>query len=302
LIKTKTVFVLGAGASFPYGFPLGSDLKKLVLECYKDDKPHAAHLYNTTAFTKAVTIEFITALQYSGLSSVDAFLERRPQFLDIGKATMGIELLIKEGTSDLWKEQENWLTYLYRNMIGSALEEFAENRVAFVTFNYDRVVEHFFHTSLLNTFGKSVEDTAKIADQIPVIHLHGRLGLLPWQNTKGVVPYGAPTIDKHVVDTLRREIKVVHEDITDGRDKEFTRAKELLAAAERVFLLGFGFGGRNVERLGLKELPQPQNVPKATAAGLTQHEVNQVINLLNGKFDVRIADCIGLLRNVATLN
>jgi hypothetical protein len=68
LIGTKTVFVLGAGASFPYGFPLGSELKKLVLECYKDDKPHAAHLYNTTAFSKAAAIEFITALQYSGLS------------------------------------------------------------------------------------------------------------------------------------------------------------------------------------------------------------------------------------------
>ena len=248
VIRTKTVFVLGAGASFPYGFPLGSELKKLVLQCYKDEKSHAAHLYNTTDFDKAAAIEFITALQYSGLSSVDAFLERRPQFLDIGKATMGIELLIKEGTSDLWKEQENWLTYLYGSMIGSALEEFAENRVSFVTFNYDRVVEHFFHTSLLNAFGKGIEDTAKIVNQIPVIHLHGRLGCLPWQNGEGVVPYGDPTIDKQVMKTLLNEIKVVHEDITDGRDKEFTRAKVLLGEAERVYLLGFGFGARNVER------------------------------------------------------
>jgi hypothetical protein len=302
VIHIKTVFVLGAGASFPYGFPLGVDLKRLVRECYKDDKPHAVNLYNTTEFDKAAAGQFIAALQYSGLSSVDAFLERRPEYLDIGKATMGIELLMKEGLSDLWKEQENWLTYLYGYMIGSTLEEFAENQASFVTFNYDRVVEHFFHTSLANTFGRGIEETAKIVEQIAVIHLHGRLGYLPWQNAQGVVPYGASAIDKQVVQTLRREIKVVHEDIAAGRDKEFTRAKELLGEAERVYLLGFGFGGRNIERLGLNQLPQPQNVPKATAAGLTQHEVNQVVRMLNDRVDIRIADCIGLLRNIATLD
>jgi hypothetical protein len=303
LINTKTVFVLGAGASFPYRFPLGSDLKRLVIECYKDDKPHAAHLYNTTGFDKAAATEFITALQHSGLSSVDAFLERRPVLLDIGKATMGIELLIKESTSDLWQEDSNWLAYLYGCMIGNSLEEFAENRVSFVTFNYDRVVEHFLYTSLLNTFGKGSEDTAKMVERIPVIHLHGRLGYLPWQSTQDVVPYGGLNIDKQVMETFLKEIKVVHEDITDGRDREFTRAKELLAGADRVYLLGFGFAARNMERLGLKQLPQQQGVVKATAAGLTQHELNQVVALLDGKIDLRLGmDCIGMLRNIAFLD
>jgi hypothetical protein len=301
LIKTKTVFVLGAGASFPYGFPLGIDLKRLVLECYKDDKSHAAHLYNTTDFNKPAAIEFITALRYSGLSSVDAFLERRPTFLDIGKATMGIELLIKEQLSDLWKEQENWLAYLYGNMIGSTLDEFSENRVSFVTFNYDRVVEHFFYTSLLNAFGKSIEDTAKIVDRIPVIHLHGRLGYLPWQNTQGVVPFGSLTLDKPAMETFLKEIKVVHEDITDGRDKEFTGAKELLAEADRIYLLGFGFGGRNVERLGLRDL-EPGRA-NATAVGITQHELNQLTGFLNSKVELRLqVDCMGILRSYAALN
>jgi hypothetical protein len=293
--------MLGAGASHPYGFPLGPDLKRLVIECYKGDKPHAAHLYNTTDFDKAAAIEFITALQRSGLSSVDAFLERRPPFLDIGKATMGIELLIKEGTSDLWQEGSNWLTYLYGYMVGNSLEEFAENRVSFVTFNYDRVVEHFLHTSLFNTFGKSIVETAMIVQEIPIVHLHGRLGSLPWQGAPGVVPYGGPTIDKPVMETLLREIKVVHEDITDGRDREFTRAKELLAAADRIYLLGFGFGGRNVERLGLRDLEAGR--ANATAVGITQHELNQLTGFLNGKIELRLnIDCLSLLRSYAALN
>jgi hypothetical protein len=301
MIKRETVFMLGAGASYPYGFPLGTDLKKWIVECYKDDKAHSINLYNATDFDKAAATEFITALKQTGLSSVDAFLERRPKFLDIGKATMGIELLIKEGTSDLWQEGSNWLTYLYSYMIGNSLEEFAGNRVSFVTFNYDRVVEHFFYTSLFNTFGKSSEETAKIVEQIPVIHLHGRLGYLPWQRTQDVVPYGSANIDKKVMATLLKEIKVVHEDITDGRDKEFTRAKELLTKAERIYLLGFGFGGRNVERLGLRDL-EPGKAA-ATAVGPTQHELNQLVGFLNNKIQLRLhEDCLTLLRNFAALN
>jgi hypothetical protein len=69
-----------------------------------------------------------------------------------------------------------------------------------------------------------------------------------------------------------------------------------------VYLLGFGFGARNIERLGLKQLPQQQGVAKATAAGLTQHELNQVVALLGGKVDLRITDCIGLFRDVAYLD
>ncbi len=97
MITKETVFVIGAGASNPYGFPLGFGLKKLVMERYKEGTGDAAlHLYSNTDFDKDAATEFISALRYSGLSSVDAFLERRPQFLDIGKATMGIELLMKE--------------------------------------------------------------------------------------------------------------------------------------------------------------------------------------------------------------
>ena len=32
MIQKRTVFVLGAGASLPYGFPVGRTLKKIVLQ------------------------------------------------------------------------------------------------------------------------------------------------------------------------------------------------------------------------------------------------------------------------------
>jgi hypothetical protein len=301
MITNKTVFILGAGASNPYGLPLGAGLKNLVLSNYNNVQGHAVHLYNTTPFGQDQVGAFISGLRFSGLSSVDAFLERRPNFLEVGKATMGIELLFCEAGANLWQDGSNWLTYLYGNMIGGSLEEFTKNQVSFVTFNYDRVVEHFFHTSLQNTFGKGAGDTARILDQIPIIHLHGQVGYLPWQSDRNVVPFGATAIGALQMNVMLSEIKVVHEDITDGRDKEFKRAKELIADAARVYLLGFGFGGRNVERLGLANVEAHDYA--GTAYGMTSKETNQCKVLCGNRANLnQNFPALEFLRNMASLN
>jgi hypothetical protein len=85
-----------------------------------------------------------------------------------------------------------------------------------------RGIEHFLSISLSNTFGRPLDDCVSVLDKIPVIHLHGRLGYLPWQS-KTARPYGDHTIDGQAMNICLKEIKVVHEDITD-RDKDFARA------------------------------------------------------------------------------
>ncbi len=295
MITQPTVFVLGAGASAPYGLPLGAGLRTNILDRYNDNTGRTVHLLNTTRFNRAEIDAFVNALRYSGLSSVDAFLERRPQFMEIGKSIMGIELLHGEIHDRLWHRDENWLTYLYGQMIGNSLEEFANNKVAFVTFNYDRCVEHFFFTSLKNSFGKSVEETAKIARKIQVVHLHGRLGHLPWQEGKSAIEFGDNQIDVRKMEILTDQIKVVHEDHTlDGRDADFNLAGAMLASARRVYLIGFGFGARNVQRLKL-DIIIP-HVYQGTAVGLTEKERSECIKLAGGNVNLRNVDCLDMMR------
>ena len=301
MIKTKTVFVLGAGASYPFGLPLGTGLRDWVLDNFNGNTGHAVHLYNTTNFTGGEVGAFILALRYSGFQSVDAFLERRPEFMEVGKAVMAIELVIRENQDALWRGAGNWMVYLYSAMIGNSLEEFGENEVSFITFNYDRSLEHFLATSLKNSFGKSMQDVALVLGNIPVIHLHGRLGYLPWQNDRNAIPYSHQSITASDMKVFLREIKVVHEDISDGRDKDFDAAKKLMEEASRIYLLGFGFGARNVERLGLRELRA--GIAASTAVGLTQHELNRISTLIDGKVNLRPgSDCLDLLRNFAILD
>lgn len=99
-------------------------------------------------------------------------------------------------------------------------------------------------TSLCNTYGASIEDCRKIMPEI--IHLHGRLDYLPWEAAGGRA-YGDNTIDKGRMARLINDLKIVHEDPTDGRDKDFKRAHELMDAAERIYFMSLGWGRVNVE-------------------------------------------------------
>ena len=109
MIKTKTVFVLGAGASQPYGLPLGSELYKLVIRDFSTNSQIRNEFLNATAFNQRHVDSFVKALEFSGFTSVDAFLEKREEFVDIGKAIMAIELLKCENHEVLWIVKENWL-------------------------------------------------------------------------------------------------------------------------------------------------------------------------------------------------
>jgi hypothetical protein len=301
VIKNKTVFVLGAGASNPFGLPLGAELKTHVLANYNDKAGHAVNLYNTTTFREGDVRSFITALRYSGLTSVDTFLERRPEFIEIGKATMAIELIVRESLDALWQPGGNWLLYLYSAMIGKSLKEFSENQVSFVTFNYDRSVEHFFAVSLSNSFGEAMGKIKPVLDSIPIIYLHGRLGYLPWEEAKYMIGYGQKDINHQTMETFLKEIKVVHEDIKDGRDKDFSKAKQLLDEARRVYLLGFGFGALNVERIGLVDIEA--ETFQGTTLNMTSKETAQCKVLCGGRVDLnQNYGCLEFLRNIAVLD
>ena len=299
MIGTKTVYVLGAGASNPFGYPLGTGLYQSVLEKFAIGGANRTHLLNTTKFVERDIDQFLLALSRSTNTSVDAFLERRhEEFLEIGKAAMAIELMLKEDEQVLWR-QPNWMLNLCGQMRSETLEEFGQNKVSFITFNYDRSLEHFLCTSLSNDFGKSIADCAKVLANIPIVHLHGRLGYLPWQRGESRA-YGDLTIDSRAVEMSVREMRVVHEDTTD-RDKDFTQAKELLGEAKRVYLMGFGFGKKNVERINLSALTP--DIFSGTAYALTDREVAYYARQCGGRVALYNSyPCLEFLRNQSEID
>ena len=177
MITTKTVFVLGAGASQPFGLPLGNELFQNVIRDFSTNSQVRNEFLNTSAFAQRHIDTFIQTLKFFGFTSVDAFLEKREEFVDIGKAMIAIELLKREIFDGLWTAPQNWMQYLYGKMSTPRLEDFARNAVGFVTYNYDRTLETFLHKSLMNTYGKNQEECEAALARIGIIHLHGRLGI-----------------------------------------------------------------------------------------------------------------------------
>lgn len=81
-------------------------------------------------------------------------------------------------------------------------------------------------------------DCARVLKSIPIIHLHGRLGYLPWEAPADNRRDFNGVITRETLEASVKEIKVIYEDISGGRDAEFSRAKGLLDDAERVYIFG----------------------------------------------------------------
>jgi len=244
MIQTPTVLVLGAGASVPYGFPSGKKLKKRILD--SGPKVHE----DVGERDEGRFLEFQRTLRHSAQPSVDAFLEHRSELMDLGKALIAHQLIAHENTNALFKT-EDWYQYLWQRM-GTSFDEFDRNQLSIITFNYDRSLEHFLFTALVNSYRVSGEDAAEKLKHIPIIHVYGQLGLLEWQGNDdegaNVRPYG----HDRTIQAIRiaaRGIQI----LTEGKDEsdKFQQARDLVHRAKLVYFLGFGYNTTNMKRLQL---------------------------------------------------
>jgi hypothetical protein len=295
MIRSPTVLILGAGASVPFGFPSGrglviqicqglsylhfvGDLKRQLLDCgYDVELVHS----------------FREELYLSMQPSVDAFLEQRSEFLEVGKAAIACALIPYEEESKLHRgERLHWYEYLF-NQMSTSLEEFRSSQLSVVTFNYDRSLEHFLFLALKHSYGLSDEECAEQLKAVPIVHVYGTLGGC-LHSDDGSRPY-EPTVTPDVVKQCTSAIKIVHEGTTD--DPELATAHDLLMAANVICFLGFGYHPANVERLKLDMLPTGK-IALGSAYGIKTAERNRIIRYLPRSITMgrESADALAFLR------
>jgi hypothetical protein len=218
--------VLGAGASSEFNFPIGWGLLRAVVDDFNIGLQNRKTLKDHFPFSDVQIDSFRTALDLSGENSVDAFLEKRRDFMELGKLMTAIVLIGLEKTSKLFEGSagENWMRYLLGRMRAPSFQDFHKNEVAFITFNYDRSLEHFLCTTLASAYGKTEVEAGEVVKGIPIIHLHGQLGYLPWQQKADNRAYDTK-IDKDILEMCIREIKVIHEGVED-RKAQLMRRKD----------------------------------------------------------------------------
>lgn len=119
MITTPTVFVLGAGASIPYGFPSGVQLFQEIYNKIESIK-WIEKLHNSDFNIPRETIStFKRELFFSAKTSIDAFLENRTEYIKLGKLCIALALIPYEYEQNLFtfkNKDDNWYRYLFTKL------------------------------------------------------------------------------------------------------------------------------------------------------------------------------------------
>lgn len=248
MITKRTIFVLGAGASAPFGYLDGRGLKEKIIS----EILPSGDLYQSLVedgLSASEIRDFAIRFQKSGRLSIDAFLEHNPRLQHLGKLIIARALSIAETSNGIHRGDENWLTEFFKQVCGNAPDAIGNHNFGVVTFNYDRSLEHFLFEAVLNSFENATEpQVAQIIDNLHIVHVHGKMGDLPWE-IKGAQrrrAYGSK-LSSEIADSAK-QIKIISD---PANSAELDRARALLAGAAKAVFLGFGFHPENVSRLEL---------------------------------------------------
>ena len=254
MIDRSTVFVLGAGASQPYGFPLGVELTKLIANWINSGGTAFEKEMGTVFPAEAIgeARQMARALR-TVEGSVDLWLAQRKKYLTVGRYCVARFIAQQEDPDALFRGE--WYANLFRLLLPADLpvgaEALLKNPVTFVTFNYDRSLEQTLFLKTQSFFGLSDEVTTAVISKLRIIHVHGQVGRLPWQKAEGWLkdiparPY-APNFKPEELFHAAC-VKVISETTRDS--PEYQAAQEALRQASRICFLGFGYDPQNLARL-----------------------------------------------------
>lgn len=279
-MPTKTVFVLGAGASKRYGYPSGAELKdeivKGTLEGYTGLINLRGTLQQTLQPDKEQITDFGNALAGSAQASVDAFLEKRKQFLEIGKQSIAIMLMAREHPRSLTRTSDlRWYDWLW-DRLDNGVDGFVDHGITVVTFNYDRSLEQYLGVALRDSY---MLDDSAIRTQLATlgfIHVYGTIGGRPFLD-EDARPYG-PSAERVDIVHSANSINIIDRDQDAAKIPAITEAVEALAVAQHVYFLGFGYLDTNVKRL---QLPgAAAQLRSGTVLGFTYKETKNICQRL----------------------
>lgn len=242
MITVPTTLVIGAGASKPWGLPTARDLivAARALEAGSDQlKP----LRKALSVRPEELDAFLRDLREDPTGSLDEFLETQQatRTREIGRGLIALLLgqSILEHQSTQPPAAEDWLAIVIQAMRSGArtLDAFVtQNRVRFVTFNFDSIVEQELARRIKVIYKADGEELDRAVAAIPIVHVHGQL----------------PPITSMRSDWVREAadcVRVVHDEI-DGVVAQATQ--QGVGGARVLCFLGFSFHPENLKRLDMR--------------------------------------------------
>lgn len=292
MIEIPTCLVLGAGASVPYGFPSGIELRKRILKNFADKR--WLDLLSELRFEDEDFIEsFHSDFNISKILSIDRFLELHPDYLDIGKLAIAFALIPFEYHHNFLvidEPPDRWYSPLWNKLLTPNVNQLHLNKLKIITFNYDRSLEYFIYNAIKGSYPKATENNcATFLNTLDIIHIYGKLGNLPWQGGQSR-PY-SPKATSHQYKIASGQIKIVSEQVP--KYDLFNDPREYLSKVQRIFFLGFGFDETNLQRLRIELVQEKEKKDiRGTAFRLGKAEIESLqskwkyLKLAPNNFDI----------------
>jgi hypothetical protein len=273
MVKWNTVLVVGAGASAEYGFPLGSGLMEEIRTTLSEVldgsvNPEFIKAANIIGISESV-LKDNANIPLTGLKlapSIDRYISSHSKneiISKICKLCICWHILKAERKSSIFYDKisddyiggeiadKKWLTYLFKGIVASStpsdLETFFSG-LNIISFNYDRCIRHYMLKSVSDYFNLKEHEAVEVTRKLKVIHPYGQVGRLKWEDpayAKSTANFGADDAD--TVARAYNEIITFDED-GSSLSTTHTEVKGLIAAAQRIVFLGYGFHEQN-ERL-----------------------------------------------------
>lgn len=280
MIRKKTVFVVGAGASAEVGLPVGSGLmgqirdslvlrshsersvrENEILDALDQHSQRSGHISFGDYREAARIIHEAMPLA----NSIDNFIDnhRGDEAIEVCAKLAIFQCIIHaERASTLYQpkstvstlpfanSQHTWFNLFFRliseNVGKDTVQSIFEN-VSIICFNYDRCIEHYLFHSLKTAYILSDKEALEIMDTLIIRHPYGSLGLLPWKNRDDGIGFGAVEGCSPLVNVFPR-IRTFTQEFEDKARLDEMRS--LCEEAERIVFLGFAYHEMNLKLLG----------------------------------------------------
>lgn len=294
--RKSLVLVVGAGASKEVSLPVGEDLKQAIASCLSFRVEHGFRVAGGDSTIMEALYQLVqqpgnqrgdvnpylhaASLIKSAMpqaQSIDNFIDSHRSDVRIaqcGKLAIALCILKAERSSALRVDRSNiynkinfagvsntWFRGLFELIVQSCQQEEIAARLqklAVISFNYDRCLEHFLHGAIQNYYSVSPEQATAAMSHLQVFHPYGTVGALPWSDPSRGIEYGGEP-SSYQLNALAAQIRTFTESI-DPASSEIVALRSTLRSAKRIAYLGFAFHPLNLELLYGK------TVKKATAS------------------------------------
>lgn len=287
MINKKTVFILGSGASAPFNYPTGFELQEEIKQFLRNvpkgenillpkNSSYQPALWNELGFSREKLLMFFNDFSHSATYSMDKFLERRPDHMDLGKLLIAYVLKQKEQAHLLHGglREDNWYAEL-ANRLDFTPDNINDFKLSFINFNYDRSLEYFMYYLLRNKT-TDINKAHEAFKRMEIIHVYGGFGNFPWD--EGGIPYDY-NVTPEILKRFANGIKIM----SDERDTEELKiSKELIDKADYIYFIGFGYDENNLKRLGVSYRILKRGRFSGTAFNLKPSDRIRVTEYLHG--------------------